>query len=789
MIQRKRLLGSILSLTVLLCFKGIAAAQTPLPPDRDYVVVKNGHLSLDGERVRYWAVIGKPYVSAGVRPDDSAEEKRRKVAISRRGTNVLVDRFTDLGFNASRFWGSLPDEESYTIGDGSEADTMDYFIARMKEKGLKIWAAGLNNAGEATPDQVNVVREPETAEAWQKAVSEWNGGKPVGLRNNVARIWDPRLEAIGIRNMERVAKHFNKHTGLRWCDDPVFVAWELSNEEWWIGRMLGGGWQKLPPYFRNELVAQWNDWLRKKYGSDAKLKAAWKELLPGESLEKRTVIFAPMRGATSSAAALNDANPLAADALSSLKQEYKREDFAPARGEDVLAFLVHLHVSHKQREAKAVKSWGKSTRLSPLVYDTGIGYEIQSQYLHQHADAVAHDAYVNGTGPDYQEPDLAAEPTTHRKQLAMINAERISANQGRWVNWLLKPPGIAQGVPWMEHNKIEGKPFFAYETQIQQPARYRADYPLRVAALAAIQDWDFVCWHYFGAADQAGTELRPFDRPMDITTGGHPQGYHYTYDEVQNAMMRAAGIMFREFALKPAPNPTKFIYGRKSLYNPDSMVYAGSYGEIGMDMLQTVYQYGARIQIDPKQEGDKVIGPVVKFEDRKTHNPYTPTDQIVFDWKKGFLEFDAPAGVAWTGLMANYGDTMKFENGVTLKNVTINNPSGIYEPMTDDEKYIAFSLHSLDGKPLKECRKASLSLVSTSYNSGFQMGGEGKRSEAGGLPVLVARVGGTVDAPALNGMRYTLRDWHMKPLGTGTVTNGTLTIPHDKPVFVIEFDR
>jgi hypothetical protein len=764
-------------------------AQTSLPPDSAYVTVKNGQLSLNGERVRYWAVIGSLYVSPNIRPNDSAEEKRRKIATSRRGTNILVDRYLDLGFNACRFWDSVPNQENYTIGDGSQADTMDYFISRMKEKGLKIWAAALNDAGEATPDRVTAINDPKTAEAWQKAVTEWKGGKPVELRNNTARIWDPRLEAIGIQNMKAVATHFNKHTGLRWCDDPVFVAWELSNEEWWIGRMLGGGWQNLPAFFRNELVAQWNAWLQKKYGNESKLKATWKTLLPGESLAQQSILFAPMRGTTKSSAALNDANPLAAQALSGLKQEYTREDFAPERAADVMEFLVHLHVTHKQREAKAVKSWGKSTRLSPLCYDTGIGYEIQSQYLHQQADAVAHDAYINGTGPDYKEPDLAAEPTTHKKQLAMINAERISANKGRWVNWLLKPPGIAQGVPWLEHNRVIGKPYFAYETQIQQPARYRADFPLRVASLAAIQDWDFVCWHYFGGVPQAGTDPRPFDRSMDITTGGHPQGYHYTYDEIQNAMMRAAGTMFRNFAHKPAPNPTRFIFGRKSLYHPDSMDYAGSYGEIGMDMMQTVYQYGVRIQIDPKQEGDKVIGPVVKFDARNTHNPYTPTNEITIDWKKGFIEMDAPAGVAWTGLLANHGDTVQFENGVTLKNVVINNPAGIYEPMNDDEKYIGFSLYSMDGKPLKESRKAALSIVSTSYNSGFSLGSEGKRTEAGELPVLVARVGATVECPALNGMRYTLRDWHMQPLGTGTISNGTLTIPNDKPIFVIELER
>ncbi|MEX0652684.1 MAG: hypothetical protein WD534_05360 [Phycisphaeraceae bacterium] len=67
------------------------------------------------------------------------------------------------------------------------------------------------------------------------------------------------------------------------------------------------------------------------------------------------------------------------------------------------------------------------------------------------------------------------------------------------------------------------------------------------------------------------------------------------------------------------------------------MDYAGSYGSMGMDMFQTVYQHGVRIRIDPTREDDEVVGPVVRFEDRHTHNPYIPTEQTVFDWKAGYL--------------------------------------------------------------------------------------------------------------------------------------------------------
>ena len=58
---------------------------------------------------------------------------------------------------------------------------------------------------------------------------------------------------------------------------------------------------------------------------------------------------------------------------------------------------------------------------------------------------------------------------------------------------------------------------------------------------------------------------------MDVTYGRHPQGYHFTYDEVQSSMMRQAALLWRNQNLAPAANPTTFIFGRKSLYDPDSM--------------------------------------------------------------------------------------------------------------------------------------------------------------------------------------------------------------------------
>jgi hypothetical protein len=38
-------------------------------------------------------------------------------------------------------------------------------------------------------------------------------------------------------------------------------------------------------------------------------------------------------------------------------------------------------------------------------------------------------------------------------------------------------------------------------------------------------------------------------------------------------------------------------------------------------------------------------------------------------------------------------------------------------------------------------------------------------------------------------MSYTLRDWHLRDVERGTVTDGKLNIPADLPVFVVELIR
>lgn len=243
-----------LLISACLFFVGHWADGAELPPDDEYVVADaNGHLRLKGERQRYWGVIGGFLHTPELKPEDTAEERQRKIDEAYADVDALVQRFADLGFNLNRMWHGDAAAE-YTKSDGSKADIVDYYILRIKQRGLRLWCAGVNRFGKITPDDVGIIYDPATADEWQAAVREWNEGQ-VDLWN-IVRKWDPRFEALAIRRCAEAVTHRNQHTGLRWCDDPVFVAWELSNEEWRISKMVGGQWRSLPEYWQRTLIAR-----------------------------------------------------------------------------------------------------------------------------------------------------------------------------------------------------------------------------------------------------------------------------------------------------------------------------------------------------------------------------------------------------------------------------------------------------------------------------------------------------------------------------------------------------
>ena len=788
-----RILGvATLSLTIPLLFAADTPgpATRPLPPDSQYVQVKDGHLSLEGQRVRYWGFIGHwdlpwgPVRDANlVKPDDSAEVRAAKAIKTRAVIDAMADRVKSLGFNLSRVWGMATNND-YTPGDGSEADIKAYALSAMERNGIKVWNTAFGDYGAADPDKdVGLVDDPSTAKAWSDAVRSMKDRSP---RNADVGAWDPRMRAVHRREMARIANWTNKYkNGARLGDDPQNAVWELTNEEWMFSHLVNGAWQSLPRFFVAGLEQTWCRYLKKKYGNDAALTQAWGFLLPEESIDRNSVLLAPLAQA-SDGKAFNDGNAAAVAALTAKKQTFGRDDFTRQRGADVMQFFVELQTGYKIDRRDYAKTLGKSLRLNPLVLDTGDGFRIQSLWMQQQGDAVTMCSYLWQVATDRQQPRFP------------------------FVSGLEEPPRLAMGIPWMEVGRVPGKPFFVYEFQMNNPDKYRAEVPFRIAADAAVQDWDIINWHVFGGpADPA--DPKGYDGAINYSVydpnwaGATVEGVHFKNDEIYAAAMKSAGAFFINGALKSVDKPTVMTFGSKSLYDPVSADYGRSFGDLGPKIGPTAWRYGCFMQVDPTKVEDSVEGPTVE-RGMMEANPVRPTSQITYDWQRGNMRLDAPSGVSWTGFFARHGGPVTFSNGIIMDQVEVINDPGVNYPVTKDELYVSFAVVAQDGKPLPESKKAVMTLVSSSFNYGFKLNADqvaggnfgytGKpyigMNGGGDVPgkpaVAYIRAGARITSGPLKGMHYRMIDWRSQEIASGTVGE-VLVIPANKPVFTIELSR
>ncbi len=742
---------------VLAALSGRAESHAGLPPDAEYVSVDaRGHLIRHGERVRFWGVVGKfPGVHYAGKDIDPY-----------RVNEATVERLKFLGFNMVRFWEAPDPDQPYEKGDRSRNDVIDHFIATCYENGILIWWAGFGGAvGRALPADAGVIDDPESAAAWADAVG--GDGWPLGKKSFISS-WDPRAKALRVRNLTRLADHVNRHTGRRYADEPAIAVWELVNEDWWLFNMQRGGFLRSPPFFIEQLRDQWNGFLDRKYANDATLKAAWgNNLLEGESLAERSVALLPLpRRNVDDQQAVSLGVAVESAVASAIDQAM----FNERRGSDVLEFLVEMILEQKRAERDALKPLGRSLSLSPMIFDTGVGGDLPTQMVHAAADAVSHATYINGT----MHPD-----PSHRRF--------------PWYSALEEHPRLCWDKPWLENTRQPGKPFLVYENNIMQPAKYRAEHPIRMATLGMINDWDAVVFHYWGMPRDPRLP-EPFTAPIDQATPHHPtQGYHFQFDPVLQAATTAAGGMFTRFVAEPVAEPTTFVFGRRSIFAP-AMV---DYGPFSERFMPTAWRYGARLMLDPTREDDAILG---SSRRRGVYepSPIRPTEQITIDPQGGFIRIDTPGAVSFCGFLGE--DTaIDFEHGVRFDHVSVVNDPGMAYPVAADEKYLAVVLWSRDGLALTESKELSLFATSTAFNDGFEIDESKVTAEwfwprgairaLGELPVRHARVAGTLQSEALRGRTYTVLDWHGRVVRTGSVDGGAFTLDPVDRAYEVRFSR
>jgi hypothetical protein len=385
------------------------------PPVAGPVQVSGGHLAdATGRRLRLWGVnlVGKGNLPAD--PD------------------AFAARLAALGFNFARLHhldqeGVLPNPRRGEPGQPAalpeRLDALDRTFAALSAHGIyseiELMTLRSFRPGEGVP-----------------------GAEGVALGNKYAnQIW-PEWLAAEQAWARAVWDRVNPYTGHRYADDPAVAMVELSNENSLVVGWSSGALEKLPKVHRDELDRQWAAWLRARYGTDARIAAAWggsphPGLQPGETL--------------------------ALDSIARQPDARNRVDAWPqARAADLVQFYQERERSHQRALARFVRQ-DLGFRV-PLVCNTSFAVPAADALLDD-CDVVDVHAYWD---PIYESTVLT--------DLSLVE----SPIHGR----------ILEELAWCH----DGRPCILGELQHSYPNRSAHEAPLVWAALAARQDLDAVTW-------------------------------------------------------------------------------------------------------------------------------------------------------------------------------------------------------------------------------------------------------------------------------------------------------
>lgn len=226
------------------------------PAGRDGpIVVKDGHFVEErtGRRLRFLAVD----LTARAAFPSHSEADRVAAHLAKMGVNLV--RFHHLQNPWDPKGMIWKTDRIYLELDPNSLDRLDYLISALKRHGIYS-NLNLQTTRSYLPEMgfpASVTQLPDYAKRVDK--------------------FDRHMIALQKQYARDLLDRKNPYTGNRYADEPALMVVEINNEN----SLVGAPWESnqgllaLPEPFRGELVALWNAWLTKKYGSDQLLRAAW----------------------------------------------------------------------------------------------------------------------------------------------------------------------------------------------------------------------------------------------------------------------------------------------------------------------------------------------------------------------------------------------------------------------------------------------------------------------------------------------------------------------------------
>ena len=210
------------------------------------VVGEDGRFYAGGRRIRFFGVnIG----GAACFPE-KGEAERVAARLAKLGVNLVRLHGIDANWESVNIFGGYGAPTTRTI-DPKALDRLDYFIAKLRERGIYV---NLN---------LLVARRFRAADGLHPDVEK------LDWKDQHALIFiDPSVRALYKEFVYQLLTHRNPYTNMTHAEDPAVAFVEIANEMGaWFWYMLTDLVARLPPHYKGLLEDLWNSYLMSKYGT------------------------------------------------------------------------------------------------------------------------------------------------------------------------------------------------------------------------------------------------------------------------------------------------------------------------------------------------------------------------------------------------------------------------------------------------------------------------------------------------------------------------------------------
>ncbi len=595
------------------------------------------------------------------------------VMMDRASVDYLARKLAKMGVNMVRFHGAIYDRaarDPATV-NAKLLGRLHYFVAAMKKRGI------YTKLSFYFPLWFEV--RPEYG------IRGWSGkGKPFALL-----FFHPDMQRIYKAWARALLTTKNPHTGLPLGQDPAVAIVEIANEDnyfFWTFKPYG----TIPPGVMLFLEKAYGRWLKRKYGSLEKAGEAWGgTTVKGDDFANGRAGLYPAWNMTRRGAP---------------------RGVARRRAEDQVQFLtVHLRAFFRDMRAHFQKDLGVKCLVSATNWKTADAVLLGA--LDQHAaaacDVMDRHGYFGGM---------------HEGPRASFSLNKGDLYKDRCA--LLSPEALP--VAGVQH---AGRPHIASEINWPMPNRYRADMPFLCALYGSLQGTDG--FFHFAVGSAGWVPQHPkFSVSTPVMLGQFPAAaliFRKGYVEPGPVVVREAAKLRDLYALKgtAAAEPQNLDALRKA-----DVPRGGTLKTVRASSVDPLAHYvGQVVRSVGERPGASEIRDLSPFIDRTKKTIESATGELMWDYGKGLVTFNAPAAQGATGFLKKAG-------AIRLDNLVIESGN----------EYGAVALVSLDGEPLRKSRKMLLQVMTEDANYGWKTSGADPRKieSIGGPPIVVRKLAGTV---------------------------------------------